>query len=185
MHGLEEQLEEIKTHIEHDAQALPKVCVQQFLCLSACAFSRTYHLSIIRVMKERSCPFQQLAALRKAFLDQTEHLQFLANNLPTYLPGQPLRSSTLTQTRSLEPPAVDECKQQRESTEEAGFGDENTSDNMMASQPSAAEGAVVRKKRPPAPRRCALSIPCMQPSGSLTWLEACSPTLCIRWWYVV
>ena len=170
VHRLEEQLGEIRAYIEHEAQALPKVFVWQFVRFSACGSSTTPPSCPCIGSLQFPCLLQQLEALGKALLVQMARLSFLANNLPTHLPGQPSRS-TFTETRGVEPPAADECKQ-RESTEEAAFGNENASDNLKASQPSTAEGGGIRKKRPPAPRRCALSILFSQPEAVTSKLEA-------------
>lgn len=94
-----------------------------------------------------------MEALLAAYGSQSAHLRFIADNLPTYLPGPQstaAAASDAAQEASITAHAQGMHARWDHSRDAAG-GDENVSHN--AARPTSAEAGAERRKRPPAPRR--------------------------------
>jgi hypothetical protein len=88
----------------------------------------------------------QVEAMVEACSAQHEQLTFIAQHLPSFLPGGTAAQVPTSSAAAAGPSCTEEAHN-------APFGDENAPSNPQ-SRPSSAETMGTKKKRAPAPRRC-------------------------------
>jgi hypothetical protein len=94
-----------------------------------------------------------MEAVLAAYRSQNAHLRFIADNLPTYLPGPQSAAAAGAAAEAGVATHAQGVRARHDHAESATGGDENVSHNAVLQRPASAEAGADRKKRLPAPRR--------------------------------